>query len=158
MEEAAREQDTIGWKNFTEGKISAKWRELQEQCRRKMQSRRAARRWAQNLVSLLLELVHGQWMFTNSIVHEKDAQGLKAAEGQQPVVATEEQRWLGKDGLHHWDHHSLKRKLESIMGLPAMEQRQWAQAIQLARATCAEQAGSSLHWMRTFMETWMEQG
>ena len=158
IETAAREQDEIGWQNFMEGKISARWRDIQEEHYRDIASRRTARRWAQNLVSSLLEMVHGQWKFRCDVVHERDAQGLKVAEGLELNAAITEQYDLGKKGLHHRDHHYFRRTLEEILALPALEKRQWAQTIHLARASYAEQTGSAEHRMRTFMENWLETG
>ena len=77
----------------------------QEECCREVGSRRTARRWAQNLVSSLLEMVHGSWRFRNDAVHEKDAQGASAAEGVELTAAIAEQLELGTEGLHPRDHH-----------------------------------------------------
>lgn len=100
ISDAAREQDEIGWQNFMERKFSSKWLlDIQERHCRNVGSRRTARGWAQNLVSLLLEMVHGQWLFGNGMVHKRDAQGILIAEGVELAAAITEQfdlAWHGR--------------------------------------------------------------
>jgi hypothetical protein len=63
---AATTQDRIGWRNFVEGKISKEWRILQSRHYLEIASRRSGDRWAEKLVTKLLELVHSMWTYRNS--------------------------------------------------------------------------------------------
>jgi hypothetical protein len=51
---AAAAQDRIGWINFTEGKISKQWRQLQDAHYRATHSRRTQEQWAAGLITTLL--------------------------------------------------------------------------------------------------------
>ena len=73
---AAVEQDSISWQNFTEGKLSKWWRQLQALYYWDRASRQSATRWVMGLVTRLLEMVHDIWKYCNSILHEHDEQGL----------------------------------------------------------------------------------
>ena len=73
---AAVEQDSIGWQNFTEGKLSKWWRQLQALYYWDRASRQSVTCWVMGLVTQLLEMVHGVWKYLNSILHEHDEQGL----------------------------------------------------------------------------------
>ena len=154
-QEAALAQDAIGWQNFAEGKISSLWRPIQQTFYSEISSRRTARRWCSGLVSHLLELTHDQWTTRNGVVHERDAQGLKIAEGAELTAAIIEQYNLGTDGLHLRDHHYLSRSLATILELPVMEKWQWTFTLRSARELHAETTNSSEHQMRTFMENWL---
>ena len=153
--EAALAQDAIGWQNFVEGKISTIWKSIQQTFYSEISSRRTARRWCRGLVSHLLELTHDQWATRNGVVHERDAQGLKLAEGAELTAAIIEQYNLGTDGLHPRDHHYLSRSLATILELPVMEKRQWVSTIRSARELYGKTTNSSMHQMRTFMENWL---
>jgi hypothetical protein len=73
---AAITQDRIGWMNFTEGKISKQWRQLQAAHYQSTHSRCIANQWAVGLVTTLLSMVHSQWTHCCNILHARDAQGL----------------------------------------------------------------------------------
>jgi hypothetical protein len=59
---AAQAQDKIGWINTTEGKLSAQWRQLQEEYYHSIDSRRLAQKWTAGLVTNLLAVTHSQWI------------------------------------------------------------------------------------------------
>ena len=68
--QAAQDQDFIGWHNMLEGRMSMLWRQAQRAHCLEHRSSRSADRWAQGLVSNLLEITHSMWMRRNEVVHE----------------------------------------------------------------------------------------
>jgi len=54
----AAEQDMIGWLSFTEGRLSAQWKEAQKVYYVSIGSNQSSRRWAQGLIQQLLSMVH----------------------------------------------------------------------------------------------------
>jgi len=63
---AALEQDEIGWLDFTEGRISAQWKEAQGVYYASIGSSRLPWRWAQGLIQNLLSMVHKMWIAKNT--------------------------------------------------------------------------------------------
>jgi hypothetical protein len=74
--QAVAEQDIIGWQNFVEGKISRRWRLLQEEYLHDSDSTQLVTKWASGLVLHLLELTHSQWKVRSTYLHERNHQGL----------------------------------------------------------------------------------
>jgi len=77
VREAARIQTEVGWIHFTEEKLVRQWRDLQQHYYKSENSDKSAGKWAKNLVLEILQLTHAQWVYQNSIQHEKDRRGLK---------------------------------------------------------------------------------
>jgi hypothetical protein len=67
----ARVQDSIGWQRFMEGMVCKEIRAIQctpssvtgQQCN--------TERWGRELVTSLLEVTHGQWLYCNVQVHNR---------------------------------------------------------------------------------------
>ena len=86
LRKAAEDQDNIGWTEFLEGKISRTWGKLfKHRMGQTIQARPHAtvRKWRRELVEHLLHFTHELWITRNSIVHERDRQGLLVAEAQE---------------------------------------------------------------------------
>jgi hypothetical protein len=148
---AATTQDRIGWRNFVEGKISKEWRILQSRHYLEIASRRSGDRWAEKLVTKLLELVHSMWKYRNSILHERDKDGLKVRDGAELTAAVNEQFVLGHAGLARGDRHFISR----VAQLPVAERRAWLEGVTLARQTFEVELDSGMESMRENMSAWL---
>ena len=130
---AARAQDIIGWHNLTEGRISKLWRRRQHRHLQAQHSQRSSDKWAQGLVSNLLEVSHAMWTKRNNIVHEKAANGLRLAEAQQLEEEIRLEFEIGHDGLHEDDKWLLNDGIDSVLSLTGYDQQTWLTDIRLAR-------------------------
>ena len=152
---AAQAQDEIGWIFTTEGKMSKAWERLQAQHYHSLDSRRSARKWSAGLTTNLLHITHSQWSHRNSVLHERDALGLKLKEGQELTAAIQTQFALGLDGLLTRDHHYINRGLEHINALPAANRKAWLSGIQIARELYLASEVKEMESMRSFMLNWL---
>jgi hypothetical protein len=157
MMRAAQAQDEIGWLFATEGKMSNAWEKLQAAHYHSLNSRRSARKWSAGLTTNLLHITHSQWSHRNSVLHERDAQGLKLKEGQELTVAIHTQFLLGLDGLLTRDHHYINRGLDHINALPAANRKAWLRGIQIARELYLASEIKEMESMRSFMLHWLSQ-
>ena len=66
----ARSQDIIGSRRFTEGMISKEWRKIQQTFLIICGSKLSIARWGEGLVTKLLEIMHGKWLYRNVHVHD----------------------------------------------------------------------------------------
>jgi hypothetical protein len=63
-------QDKIGWRRFLEGMISMEITSIQRQYIAVNWSRMSLDKWCTGLITRLLEITHGQWLYRNYIVHD----------------------------------------------------------------------------------------
>ena len=127
---AALEQDLIEWQNFVEGKLTNKWRELQEEYYAMINSRQLATWWVAGLVTQLLEFVHTMWKYQNLVDHEHDQQGLRLKAARELDEAIKEQFTLGIAGLPRRDH--IWQGVDSVKALSASDKKAWLWGITLA--------------------------
>ena len=66
---AAEEQDSIGWRNFTEGKIAESFCLVQESYLLSQDTRMTIDSWMKGFIDQLLALTHSQWIFRNITKH-----------------------------------------------------------------------------------------
>ena len=122
-----------GWQNFTEGKLSKWWRQLQALYYWDRASRWSATCWAMGLVTRLLEMVHDVWKYRNSILHEHDEQGLTWQAVAELKTVIEAKFAQGIANLARCDQHFIWRGLDNILSLLASDKQAWLHGIQLAR-------------------------
>ena len=71
LQRLAREQDAIGWRHFTKGKLLKEFRRVQEKWLKDRSSCLTVDSWMKGFISKLLEMTHAQWIFS---VHYKTPQ------------------------------------------------------------------------------------
>ena len=59
----ALSQDKIGWRNFTEGKVTKVFRRVQESYLASADTNLSADSWMKGFVGKLLAMTHSQWIF-----------------------------------------------------------------------------------------------
>lgn len=154
--QAAQAQDCIGWLNTMDGKLSHRWQQLQADYYASIHSRCSASKWAAGLVANILTVTHSQWLHRCSILHERDAQGLKLADSQALAAAIQEQFHLGLDGLTARDHHYLTRGQDVVNALLADNKQAWLSGIRIARQLYLESEAHALNGMRNLMLQWLD--
>jgi hypothetical protein len=149
---AALAQDRIGWVAFTEGRISTLWRKRQAAHYHAVHSERSVGKWAAGLVTSLLSVTHSQWVHRNSILHARDAHGIRVTRGQELETAIDLQFQSGLEGLHPRDYHLIERGQERVCRMTSTGQLSWLSSIRIARETFMAQSAKEAASMRTFME------
>jgi hypothetical protein len=149
--EAAEEQDTIGWQNFLEGKISKQWRELQEQHYNASFSVRSGDKWATDMVTRLLEFTHDIWEYRNSVCHERAANGLKRKEAEALEQDILEEFALDVTNLSRRDQHYIRRGLQDVQAMSASDKQAWLRGVRIARKSSVP---NSLRRQRSMMDTY----
>ena len=67
----AASQDTIGWREFTEGHISTHFYAIQSFHLSMSSSYLNGKDWTKQFISKLLQIMHAQWIFRNISLHDK---------------------------------------------------------------------------------------
>ena len=67
----ARDVDSIGFLNISWGRLPTAWSSHQDEFYRDIGSRRSGHKWSTSLSHRLISLVHSQWLFCCSFVHDR---------------------------------------------------------------------------------------
>jgi len=94
----ALSQDKIGWRRFLEGMISTEITTIQRQYMTVNGSRISLDKWCTGLITRLLEITHGQWLYRNYIVHNPVSGTLATAKKEELLAEIERQRELSDTG------------------------------------------------------------
>jgi hypothetical protein len=104
-QEMARAQDAIGWWQFMEGIICKEIWAIQKIYTAFCGSQTSAEKWMGELITKLLEVTHGQWLYHNIQVHDKVSDMLATLRKEEIQMEIEEQQALGLEGLLDEDCH-----------------------------------------------------
>ena len=90
--------------------------------------------WASGLITKLLEVTHGQWIYRNLLVHEKSSGVLATKRKEELQTEIQKQQELGVEGLADEDKFLLEIRLEDLEESSGEQQAYWLLAIKAARA------------------------
>ena len=110
----ARSQDIIGWRRFMEGMISKEIAPLQTTFLNFGGSRLTIERWTVGLITKLLEVTHGQWLYRNVQVHDKVSGELASLWKEEIQMEIEIQQELGEEGLLEEDKYLMEVNLDDL--------------------------------------------
>ena len=128
----ALSQDKIGWRQFLEEMISTEITSIQRQYIAVNGSRMSLDKWCTGLITWLLEITHGQWLYRNYIVHDPVSGTVAMATKEEKLVEIERQRELGDAGLLEEDKYLAEMNLEEMATSLGEWQHYWLLAIQTA--------------------------
>ena len=78
--ELAKDHDSIGWQNFTEGRISKLYVEYQRIYYKTLKDcKHRATTWAAGLIENIFKIVHNQWTWRNEKLHFRQHPGAETA-------------------------------------------------------------------------------
>ena len=86
MYEIAQSQDTIGWRNFMEGRVSNKITSIQRSHLALTGSRMSIKSWMSQFITKLLHITHSQWIFRNFMLHDKTLGFLRLKECTEAAI------------------------------------------------------------------------
>ena len=90
--------------------------------------------WASGLITKLLEVTHGQWIYRNLLVHEQTSGVLATKKKEEFQIEIQRQQDLGVEGLADEDKFLLEIRLEDLEESSGEQQEYWLLAIKAARA------------------------
>jgi hypothetical protein len=90
-------------------------------------------RWGVELVTHLLEVTHGQWLYRNVQVHDRITGTLATQRKEELQMEIERQRELGTEGLLEEDGYLAECNLGDLEETSGMKETYWLLAIKAAR-------------------------
>ena len=144
LAEAAREQDSIGWRNFIDGFVSHKWRSTIEARRQASGSRRRGKSWAVGIIRQLWQLSRDVWDHRNEVAHEgEDSMTAQATEELRAAVI--EQFEKGRDGIpSRLALHLFQGTIAELLSKPMVVQRAWLHGVLTARERHIRRTGGEI--------------
>jgi hypothetical protein len=129
----ADSMDVIGWRRFMEGMVSKEVVQIQRKVDHGGKFRISVDAWCAGLVTRLLEVTHGQWLYRNVHVHDLFS-GERAMNRKEALrKEIEYQIALGGDGLAEEDQYLLEINLDDLQLSSGEDQVYWLMALQTAR-------------------------
>ena len=122
----------IGWRRFLEGMVSTKLIKLQSESAMIQGMKLTLERWSRGLITKLLEVAHGQWIYRNLLVHDRISGVLATMKKEELQKEIQRQQELGEDGLDKEDKFLLEIKLEDLEESSGEHQEYWLLAIKAA--------------------------
>ena len=126
-------QDKIGWGNFIVGMISTKLLGIQDSYLRVRGSAWSSEKWAMGLISHLLQVTHGQWIYRCVVVHDCTMGTLVNQHKAKLLEEITKQLSMGADLLMEDDTFLRECNLSDIVTTNDTQQEYWLLAIQAAR-------------------------
>ena len=139
----ARCQDIIGWRRFMEGMISSRLVEVQREFFALRGTGWKLDKWKVGLVTRLLKIMHGQWLYRNVVVHDKVAGRLAVTRKEEIAAQIKEQLALGGNSLLESDAYLMEVNMEDLAESTGVQHEYWLLAIKAARV--ASQLTQEVH-------------
>ena len=129
----AQSQDLIGWRLFMEGMISKEITGIQKSYLAISSYHISIERWTIGSITKLLEVTHGQWLYTNVHVHDSISGTTATLCKEEIHTEIEKQQELGTDSLEEGDKHMMEINLEDLENTSGEKQQYWLLSIRAAR-------------------------
>ena len=99
----AQETDRLGWRNFTEARISRTLFDTQEGWLKQLGSKWHIESWAKQFLTRVLNITHRQWLYRNSRIHIRQVEGLSLADHES--ILQKVRTLIGTDPTDLLPHH-----------------------------------------------------
>jgi hypothetical protein len=93
-------------------------------------------KWLSGLITELLQVTHGQWIYRCVLVHDQATGTLISAHKDELLKEIEHQLGLGDEGLMEEDRFLLECNFDELATTNGEQQEYWILAIQAAREVC----------------------
>jgi hypothetical protein len=115
LDAMGQSQDKIGWRRFLEGMILKEITGIQQQYYALNGSKMSLENWSSGLITRLLEITHGQWVYRNFIEHDPVLGTIATARKEELLREIKRQQELGDGGLLEEDKYLAEVNLEGLL-------------------------------------------
>ena len=129
----ARSQDLIGWQRFMEGMVCKEIRVIQSSHSSVTGLHCNTANWGRDLVTRLLEVTHGQWLYPNVQVHDRISGTIATQRKEELQMEIERQQELGTEGLLEEDCYLAECNLGDLDETSGISETYWLLVIQATR-------------------------
>ena len=133
MKQVAMEQDLIPWKSFMEGKVSSALLKLQSHSLACSPSKLPAGDWSKQLISRVLHISHGQWIYRNTSIHDATHGYLHLQQRKDLLLEIDHLAQMSPEDLPDSSKYLLEMDFSSLSNDSAKQQSYWIYAVKAAR-------------------------
>jgi hypothetical protein len=133
VQEFATLQDRIGWGIFMVGMVSTKLLCIQDSYLRVRGLARSSERWAMGLITQLLQVTHGQWIYRCVLVHDRTTGILVNQHKAELLEEITKQLSMGAESLMEDNKYLLECNFLDIVTTNGKQQEYWLLAMKAAR-------------------------
>jgi hypothetical protein len=126
-------QNRIGWRRFVEGMICTQVVEIHHTYQKLCGTNCTLKSWAKGLVIKLMEIMHGQWLYCNVVIHDSVSGALVTKRKEEIQQEIEKQQLFIPQDLQEEDQYLTEVNLEDLEFLLGERQEYWLIAIEAAR-------------------------
>ena len=131
---ACKEQDTIGYQNTLEGKLSKTWEPIQDKYYGITEEKsRSGLGWTTTLIKKLLFIVKDQWQHRNEVLHQQNKIKTSKKDIEQTKKEIEKEFEIGDDNILITDVGLFLLDIDDVIALPIEEQKAWLKSVYIAR-------------------------
>ena len=133
LRQFAAEQDAIGWREFTEGRISKELFRIQREHLETVHGTMSPSRWSREFITRVLHITQAQWIHRNSSLHQRESGYL--AQQERKVQAKDIERYLGTDSgnIPRESRHLVEVDPAELFNATVERQSYWLLAMKAAR-------------------------
>ena len=133
LKQFAAEQDAIGWREFTEGRISSELFRVQQNHIEKVQGQISPSRWNKDFITRVLHITQAQWIHRNSSLHQEGSGYL--AQQERDLQAKDIERYLETDpkNIPEESKHLVEVDPDELINATTERRSYWLIAMKAAR-------------------------
>ena len=141
MRQFAAEQDAIGWREFTEGRISKALFQVQQKHLERVRGQISPTRWNKEFITRVLHITQAQWIHRNSSLHQRERGHL--AQQERDLQAKDIERYLETDPINipQESKHLVEVDPDELINATTERQSYWLLAMKAARRAGRRAAG-----------------
>ena len=128
-----KSKDHIGWRRFMESMISKEITCIQKLYLAISSYHISIKRWTRGLITKLLEVTQGQWLYRNLHVHDSISGIAETLRKETIHTEIEKQRELATDSLWEGEKYLMDINLEDMENTSGERQHYWLLAVRAAR-------------------------
>ena len=132
MTKVALQQDLIPWKHFMEGKICLELFKLQSHSLACSPSRLSGGDWAKQLITRILHISHGQWVFRNTSLHHETQGYLRLQERTATLATIDRLSTIDPADIPDESKYLLEMDFSSLRNNSLEQQSYWVYAMKAA--------------------------
>ena len=125
----ADSMDKIGWRRFMEGMVSKELLVIQGKSQEMGKKRVRIQKWCAGVVTKLLEVTHGQWLYRNVHVHDAITGDIATRRKEDIRQELLDRIEIGGAGLAEEDMYLLEINLDELETSSGEEQTYWLLAL-----------------------------
>ena len=137
VQQAVKEQNDIGWENFSMGIMTTRWQVLQARHYKHIRTKKSSKRWTTALIKKLWEMSWDQWQHRCRILHKPGRSQRAADTNLDEAIHNQIQEGAPQHCPSHWRTYFSQRYRDAILCTTAQAKKRWLNLVRRIREASA---------------------